>query len=175
MTTETVCYRQAMLERGLDLGGLDATLAATGTAGAVPFRAERWNAYSSDGGGYQYQIASGDTLAGLAALYLDDAARWPEIWNLQDSGRTANGSPNEIYADEWFEMPKEAGDNARAWNGGTLPGTAGGQGIGPTPTPGPTPTNGTTPTAGMSKNTKTAIVVGLAALAALGVVYAVTR
>jgi hypothetical protein len=177
----TVSYRQAALENGIDLSGLSADLAGTSTSGAATYRPERWNAYSSGEGGYQYQIAAGDTLSALAALYLDDAARWAEIWNLQPSSRTANGSPDEIYADEWMEMPKEAGDNARAWNGGTLPGTAGGQsggggggGGGGSGATGETDL-GTGTGQPMSKNTKTAIVVVVAALAALGIVYAVTR
>lgn len=118
---------QACLEQGVDLGTLGAIqLGDTHTTGAGTFRAERWNAYSEGGGGYQYQIAGGDTLSALAALYLDSAARWQEIWNLQSAERRAASSPDEIWADEWMEMPIEAGENARKLNGGQpLPGTAG--------------------------------------------------
>jgi hypothetical protein len=161
----TVTYHQACLERGVDLGRVEATLAAIGTAGARPFRPERWNAYSEGAGGYQYQVASGDTLSGLAALYLDDPSRWPEIWNMQGAARTQYGSPDQIFADEWLDMPIEAGENARSWNGGELPGTAGkagSKGLG----------GGEEPPAAKAKTA--AVVVGVGA-AALLVIYLATR
>jgi len=148
----TVSNRQELLEQGIDLGSIRAdlgsdavaTLGDAGTTGAGTFRPERWHVYTADGGGYEYQIASGDTLSALAALYLNHSARWPEIWNIQHASRRDGGSPDEIYADEWFYMPEEAGLNARAMNGGTLPGTPGGSTPGPGPGPGPGPEPATT-------------------------------
>jgi hypothetical protein len=160
---------QACLEQGIDLGAVSVELMGLHTTGARPFRADRWNAYSENGGGYQYQVASGDTLSGLAALYLDSAARWPEIWNLQDSRRTnpaAGYSPDRIYVDEWLEMPAEAGDNARVMNGGAdLPGTAGHK-----VAPGE---KGIEPATAAKLKKYAPYVIG--GVLALGVLYAVTR
>jgi len=134
----TTAQHQNALDQGIELGAVRADLGElppniepgqlepfTGP-GAVPFRPERWNAYSQDGGGYQYQVASGDTVSGLAATYLGSGSRWNEIWAMQSPERKAAGSADAIWVDEWLEMPLEAGDNAKAWNGGTLPGSAGG-------------------------------------------------
>ena len=138
----TVCFRQACLEEGIELGDLEpmgVQLAGMNTTGAAPFRPERWNDYAlADGSeGYQYQVASGDTLSALAALYLDNAQRWNDIWTLQAPERTVPGSPDQIFVDEWLEMPAEAGDKAKAWNGGTLPGSGGGLVAPPPPPPRP--------------------------------------
>ena len=160
----TVTFSQDLMEQGHDLGSLNVTLAAIGQSGAATFRAERWWQYSP--GRYQYQIAAGDTLAALAALYLDNGGRWAEIWNLQDASRTQGGSPDQIFADEWMEMPPEAGENAKAWNGGTIPtkGTNGGGGGG----------GGKEIVEPMSSNKKTVLVLGAGA-AALLVLYLATR
>lgn len=177
MSRNTVSYDQACLENGIDLGAMAVGLAALSTAGARPFRPERWLDHTDIGGSAYYKVASGDTLSGLAALYLDNAARWQEIWAVQDADRTTNGSPDEIFTDEWLRMPAEALAAAIALNGGPVSHgnvTTGGGGGGGGGT-GATDLTDTTTAKPLSSGTKTAIVVGLAALAALGVVLAVTR
>ncbi len=185
-------YRQACLEQGIDLGSVGIQLAGypdgtptLGTLpegmepgqlepftapGAVDFRPERWWDPEGDGSIYQYQLASGDTLSGLAATYLGDPNRWEEIWAEQPSDYRAARSPDVVYEGEWRMMPKEAGDNAKQWAGGELPGTQASGGGEDQGTGGGTTEElgGEEPTAAPSKGKTLLIVGGLAALAIVG-------
>ena len=53
-----------------------------------------------------YIVQPGDTLSAIAARYLGDAARWPEIWNLNQP-EYAGRSPDVIYPGDEFVMPPE--------------------------------------------------------------------
>ncbi len=54
-----------------------------------------------------YVVQSGDTLSRIAARYLGDAARWPEIWSLNQP-EYAGRSSDVIYPGDEFRMPPEA-------------------------------------------------------------------
>jgi hypothetical protein len=54
-----------------------------------------------------YIVQPGDTLVAIAARYLGDGARWPEIWRLNQP-RYANRDPDVIYPGDEFVMPPEA-------------------------------------------------------------------
>jgi hypothetical protein len=156
----TVSWHQQMLEQGVDLGAIRAELGNLSTPGAADFRPENWDEPTSN-----YQVAAGDTLSALAALYLDNAGRWDELWAYQRDERRVGGSPDQIYAGEWLVMPPEALANAKIMMGGS--GGTSGEGSGRGPTNG----NGTP----AQKSNTTAIVVGVGALAALGLLYLATR
>lgn len=75
--------------------------------GPVPVRGNNWD---FDRGSYVLEY--GDTLAGLAATYLGNAARWGEIWAEQPGEKRLNGNPNKLIAGESIRMPQQAIDNA---------------------------------------------------------------
>jgi len=74
-----------------------------GWPSAVPIRPSRWDLDTSS-----YQVASGDTVSGLAATYLGDPARWSEIWSIQTGQRKAKSSADYLYPNEWLYMPPDA-------------------------------------------------------------------
>ncbi len=56
-----------------------------------------------------YIVQYGDTLSGLSRLYLGDAGRYMEIWNLQSAAyRALRGSPDIIKELDVLTMPNEA-------------------------------------------------------------------
>lgn len=86
----------------------DVTVARGGTPGPVPVRAANWDLDRST-----YVLEYGDTLSGLAATYLGNAARWSEIWAEQPGTFRLNRSPNKLNAGESLKMPPAAVENAR--------------------------------------------------------------
>lgn len=56
-----------------------------------------------------YIVQAGDTMSGLARLYLGNAARFPEIWNIQSSAyRSKRKSADNIVVGDVLTMPNEA-------------------------------------------------------------------
>ena len=54
-----------------------------------------------------YHVQPGDYLVKIAATYLGDGARWPEIWAL-NKHRYPGRSPDELYVGDTLVMPPEA-------------------------------------------------------------------
>lgn len=83
-----------------------------GWPAAPPFRAGNWKFSGANAG--TYMLAQGDTLSGLARLYLGRPDRWLEIWQLQpfryqykpDPSSKNPGRP--IKEGDEFIMPPEA-------------------------------------------------------------------
>lgn len=180
----TVTFRQELLEQGIDLGQVEEYDPETGTGGgtgtryteeelanmpelphgtgwpsAVPIRPANWNVPLCT-----YKLAYGDTLSGLAATYLNSPQRWSEIWAEQSDVMRSTRSPDKLNAGEWIAMPQEALATMLA---SVERGSGGGVGI----------TNGTAQggNGAAKKSNTTAIVVGVGALAALGLLYLATR
>jgi len=84
----------------------------SGWPAAVNVRPDNWNMSLQPA---TYTIASGDTLAGLAATYLGAPHRWKEIWDLQPASFRFNNSPDVLGPGMVFLMPDEARDNLKAW------------------------------------------------------------
>lgn len=91
---------------------VEAPAAFSGWPAAVTVRPGNWDMTTQPA---KYQIAGGDTLAGLAATYLGDPARWKEIWDLQPQDFRWSHDPDKIYPGQWFLMPDEARDNLLNW------------------------------------------------------------
>ncbi|WNM67264.1 LysM-like peptidoglycan binding protein [Arthrobacter phage Wyborn] len=51
----------------------------------------------------QHRVVPGDTLWGIAARYLGNGGRWPEIYNL--NRRVVGGNPNLIFPGQVFKVP----------------------------------------------------------------------
>jgi hypothetical protein len=83
----------------------------SGWPGAVPIRPSNWN---MDTDPDSYQIAWGDTFAGLSATYLGTPLRWREIWNQQPDTYRYSRSPDRIMPGEWIFMPPDASATLRA-------------------------------------------------------------
>lgn len=79
-----------------------------GWPAAVPVRPSHWD-LSVDPA--TYMVATGDTIAGLAATYLGSATRWLEIWQMQPPEERWNRSADEIVPGERLRMPEEAKQN----------------------------------------------------------------
>jgi len=78
-----------------------------GFPGAPGFRPGNWDFTASI-----YTLASGDTLSGLARLYLPgEPPRWREIWDLN---RGRGFTPDNIPLGTKLQMPTEARDRAKA-------------------------------------------------------------
>jgi hypothetical protein len=54
-----------------------------------------------------YHVQAGDYLVKIAATYLGDGARWPEIWALNKQ-RFPGRSPDELFVGDTLVMPPEA-------------------------------------------------------------------
>lgn len=84
----------------------------TDPAAMSTFHPENWDASRSE-----YVIAEGDTLAGLAALYLGDESRYGEILALQTNTDGSYG-PNGPYLNKdvskWFPGSTAPGSSFRA-------------------------------------------------------------
>lgn len=80
-----------------------------GPGGSLTLKANGWA--RGDG---TYIVQSGDTLSGLARLYLGDAARFREIWNLQSPGYRGSRTPDRIVVGDQLVMPNEAVLKAKA-------------------------------------------------------------
>jgi hypothetical protein len=75
-----------------------------GPGGSLTPKAAGWA--RGDG---SYVVQSGDTLSGLARIYLGDAARYPDIWNRQSADyRAKRASPNNLVVGDILAMPPEA-------------------------------------------------------------------
>ena len=90
----------------------EGTMLPTGWPAAVDVVPGAWN-LSADPA--TYIIQAGDTLAGLAATYLGDPARWQQIWNMQPQSFRFSHSPDVIFSGQVFLMPQEAADNMRTF------------------------------------------------------------
>ncbi len=93
-----------------------AGLGADGWPAIPGFRPGNWDGGRPTPGKPRYMIASGDTLSGLAKLYLGGPQRWNEIWNAGDN-KSRFAGPDKIPAGKWIAMPKEALDGAIALMG----------------------------------------------------------
>lgn len=80
--------------------------------GAVPVRVDHWDLGAQPFAAYV--PAFGDTFVGLAATYLGDGSRWPDIWN---TGGNSSKYPNPDVIDNLgpIDMPDEARDNLKSW------------------------------------------------------------
>lgn len=75
----------------------------TGSPGAVPFRPGNWNLDASPA---EYSVAQGDTMAGIAALYLQSAARVQELIDAQQATPgTRSPTTNGLYVSKgWTKL-----------------------------------------------------------------------
>jgi hypothetical protein len=90
-------------------GGVPQSTPAPSGSGWPPtpgYRPGNWDFDAST-----YVLALGDTLSGLANLYLGSYQRWKEIWSLQPFRYTR--SPDKLMAGEKLVMPHEARDRAK--------------------------------------------------------------
>lgn len=91
---------------------------ADGWPASPPFRPGNWFFGDSTNTTPTYTLATGDTLSGLARLYLGSPARWQEIWDLQSFRYTYKPDPSSsnpgrgIMQGDVFVMPFEARDKA---------------------------------------------------------------
>jgi hypothetical protein len=91
-----------------------ATVGPDGWPAAPAFRGGNWNFETCT-----YTLAQGDTLSGLARLYLGRPDRWLEIWQLQPFRFTYKPDPSSknpgraIREGDPFIMPKEACERAK--------------------------------------------------------------
>lgn len=76
-----------------------------GWPAAVPVRPSHWDLTVDPA---TYMVATGDTIAGLAATYLGSPTRWIEIWQMQPQEERANRSADNISPGERLLMPEEA-------------------------------------------------------------------
>ena len=152
-----------------------------GWPAAPAFRPGNWFFGTSSNATPTYTIATGDTLSGLARLYLGDPSRWQkDIWDLQSYKWTLKPDPSSsnpgrgIQQGDVLVMPYEARDKAVSLMQ-TMPAAP--------PTPGapgtkPGSQNGLDPSAPSSASTffaqhKTAIILGgLGVVVVGGLIYA---
>jgi hypothetical protein len=84
-----------------------------GTPGPVSFRPGNWDQTRNPP---EYVIASGDTMVGIAALYLGNGARWTEIRDIQVNADGSMG-PNGPYLNHldsvWFPGSTATGTSFR--------------------------------------------------------------
>jgi hypothetical protein len=81
-----------------------------GPGGSLTVKGAGWS--RGDG---TYIVQHGDTLSGLSRIYLGNAARFREIWNIQSSSyRASRGSPDNLVVGDLLVMPNEAVLKAKA-------------------------------------------------------------
>jgi hypothetical protein len=75
-----------------------------GPGGSLTPKAAGWA--RGDG---SYVVQSGDTLSGLARIYLGDASKFPDIWARQSAAyRAKRASPNNLVVGDILAMPPAA-------------------------------------------------------------------
>lgn len=148
-TAATSPYPSAAAEQGsiietFDPGPTTAPAMTDGWPASPAFRPGNWDFNAPN-----YTIATGDTLSGLARLYLGAPNRWLEIWALQSYRWTLKPDPSSknpgrgIQQGDVLVMPFEARDMAKKLMG-TTPGAPASPGA---PGTKPNAINGLSPTA----------------------------
>ncbi len=97
---------------GVPVSGKAVQSTGDGFPAAPGYRPGNWD-FSAG----QYTLAMGDTLSGLARLYLGSPSRWQEIWTIQDSPPRFVLSPDKLPTGQKLNMPQEATDRATAMLG----------------------------------------------------------
>lgn len=88
-----------------------------GPGGSLTPKPAGW--FRGDG---SYIVQRGDTLAGLARIYLGDAGRFRAIWDVQSTGYRSTRTPDRIVVGDQLVMPPEAQKTAQS-RGYYKPGT----------------------------------------------------
>lgn len=151
-----------------ETGPVAMSIPEPGPGGSLTVKGAGWS--RGDG---SYIVQRGDTLSGLARLYLGDAGRFREIWNLQNTTYRSQRSPDNIVVGDLLVMPNEAVLRAKAM-GVFVPKIPGSSPTAApaTPTPPPTPVATTTTTTKSAAATppshKVALGIGSALAAGVG-------
>ena len=137
MQTLQHCFMEAGIATGHDLGDITITFPPgededddtgsgyTGTENednpfplgygwpsAVPVTEASWDTSQQPA---KYKTVFGDTFSGLAATYLNDPARWQEIWDVQSQEYRWSHNADDLATGEWLVMPDEARDAYLNW------------------------------------------------------------
>ncbi len=162
-----------------------------GTPGPTSFRPGNWDQTASPA---EYVIAQGDTMVGIAALYLGDGSRWTEIRDIQvnnDGTLGPNGPYLNHYNSKWYPgstapgsyfrqgavllMPPEALAKAKQLMGTSTPKAPPTPGAPANKPPGFAPAAlGSGPLGSLGKGTKAVLAFGAVALIGGAIVWAVT-
>lgn len=142
-----------------ETGPVAMSIPEPGPGGSLTVKGAGWS--RGDG---SYIVQRGDTLSGLARLYLGDAGRFREIWNLQNTTYRSQRTPDNIVVGDLLVMPNEAVLRAKAM-GVFVPKVPGSS---PRAAP-PAPTPPTTPVATTTTTTKSAAATPPSHKVALGV------
>jgi LysM repeat protein len=142
-----------------ETGPVAMSIPEPGPGGSLTVKGAGWS--RGDG---SYIVQRGDTLSGLARLYLGDAGRFREIWNLQNATYKSQRTPDNIVVGDLLVMPNEAVLRAKAM-GVFVPKVPGSSS---TAAPAPTPAT-STPVATTTTTTKSAAATPPSHKVALGI------